>query len=171
MMPKAAAPLLVLLAGTASAQTKIDRPFYGEIGVALPTAHGSDPGAVATLGATFLRRHGLVLSGELRAMGYDTGDDAGPFSDDRQGELFSPLTFGLDARYQPHRGGFFVGAGLDGAQLTAANDTSASITKPAYARETGYGFSKRVYGIVRYQSTFDDLPVYRAFTVGVGLRF
>ena len=150
------------------ASAQLRHPFYGELALALPTAHGAGLGAAATFGASFLRRRGLTLSGQIRASAYDTGTEL-PGADGRDGEVFSPVTLGLDARVHRHR--LFVGASLDAAQLDAATDETASTTRLAYALETGVDLSRRLYGVVRYQATFADDPAYRALTIGVGYRF
>ena len=103
----------VSLAGAASAQTKIEKPFRAELGLYIPTF--SDGG---------------------KSLGGD------------------------------------VGVGLAAAQVHLGTDFGdGDTTKLGYSVEAGYDLSEKLYGLVRFQATTDDIRPYQGVTVGVGYRF
>ncbi len=160
--------LSLTLVGVASAQSKIEHPFAAEVGLYVPTFSdgNTDLGVNVGLGYSFYRKNSLDVAavargsffhGSIDGIGYDA----------------TLGTYGVDVRYRPEGQKYFVGAGLAAPQVSLDFDGpfSANTTKLGYSVEAGYDFTKKVYGVVRYQATTDDIAAYRGVTVGVGYRF
>lgn len=161
------ATLLVVsaaLAAGASAQTNVEKPVRAEVGLYIPNFKGSDNNVGVSVGAgyAFFKQNGFELAGVARASFFsvDSSD-------------ISLTTFGIDGRYQPVGQKFFVGLGLGSVtgHEHVSGIGSGDTTKLGYSAELGYDFTKKVYGVVRYQGAAAESNAFRGFTVGVGYRF
>ena len=162
-------PLLVVaaLAGAASAQTRIEKPFRAELGLYIPTFSdgGKSLGGDVGVGYSFYRRERLDVAAVVR-YGFFHGDVDGFGYDASLG------TYGVDVRYRLKDSPLFVGVGLAAAQVHLGTDFGdGDTTKLGYSVEAGYDLSEKLYGLVRFQATTDDIRPYQGVTVGVGYRF
>ena len=160
---------LAALPGVASAQTlPKDDPFRVELGAYIPTFSdgGKSVGVDVGLAYSIYRKKSFDVALAAR-YAYFQGDVSGF---DYNADLG---TYGVDVRYQPKGQKFFVGGGLAAADihLDLGGGFEGDTTKLGYSAEAGYDFTKKLYGVVRYQATTDDIRPYRGLTVGVGYRF
>ena len=158
------------LVGVASAQfLPKEEPFRAELGLYVPSFSegGKSLGGTVGVGYSFYRKQSLDVAAVVR-YSFFSGDVEG-FDYDA-----SLVTYGVDARYRFKDTPFFVGVGLAAAQtnLDLGGGFSGDTTKLGYSVEAGYDFTKKLYGLVRFQDVVaNDVPPYRGFTVGVGYRF
>lgn len=149
-------------------------PFYGEVGLYVPSVPSPTPTVALAAGYSFLVRPTFSVSAQARLADNDSLDaDLNSETDAKGNDVneLPPLFLGFDARYRPAGSRMFVGASVGANQIPMANDANTYVAKLSLGAEMGYNFNRRLYGIARYEATMGARAELSAFTVGMGLRF
>jgi len=159
------------LAAVAAAQ-KPAKPLSLELGAYFPAYRsadfGKDVGVFGALGYAFLERGLLSAHAQLRGAVHvgiaAGGGDSGTSLSNTDVTITSAF---LNLRQRSTASGFFSGVGLGVGQSHLGEGSDK--TRLLVAGELGYSLRPDLYLVGRYETSSED--VFRALTVGIGLRF